>query len=420
MAVVKERRAARIGLLAVSGLTLCLALGPAPAMASTIFAQDTTLEIDGDVDDDVITVTTDGTLITVTDTGTGGATAALNCDQVNGTTVTCPAHLPGEDFPLLRFSVQLDGGVDSFTNQNFVTRSGFVAGGTGSTTVNAGPGQQTVFGGTSDDVLNGGEGNDFMQDGADEFGPSLTGGNDVIDGGPGEDTAEYFRLDTPVNVSLDGVANDGIAGEADNVIAENVRTGNGNDVITGDAGRNSFFAGDGSDLVNGLGGNDTLVAGNSQGGLAPRRGIGGFEGDDTVIGGTGRDELFCGTGFDVGIRDPLDRVSPDCERIGASVAGDTATVGGKKKNKLKVALTCPESEGAPCTGKLKLRANGKKVGKGKFSVAAGKTKNGSAKVSKNGQKALRKAGGRLLVTVRALTSEPGGLSEDSGQILVRR
>lgn len=413
---------ARIGLLGVVALLLGLAFAPAQATASTVSIQSAELDIEGDNDDDVINVSTDGTTLTVTDTGTGGATAGTDCTQAGATTVTCPAVDQG--FPIVHFFVTLNDGVDSFTNQNFVTRSfsQISASGSGSKAINAGPGDQFINGGPDNDVLNGGEGEDSLRDGAFSSGTeNLTGGTDVLDGGPGEDSADYFR-ESAVAVSLDGVANDGAPGENDNVIVENVGGGNGNDVLIGDATRNGLFGNNGSDVVNGLGGNDSVSGGFGGGGQVRlvRRGLSGFEGDDTVIGGTGRDELFCGSGFDVGIRDPLDDVSPDCERIGASVVGDSATVGGKKKNLFKVSLTCPESEGVPCTGKLKVKAAGKKIGKGKFSVAAGKTKNGSAKLSKKGLKALKKAGGRLLVTVRALTTEPGGVSEDAGTILVQR
>jgi hypothetical protein len=57
------------------------------------------------------------------------------------------------------------------------------------------------------------------------------GGNDVLDGGPGRDDTSYSRT-APVTITLDGVANDGEAGEADNVQVEDVFTGDGNDTIT--------------------------------------------------------------------------------------------------------------------------------------------------------------------------------------------
>ena len=418
------RRRGRFGILGGALIALVLVLVPTAASASTIGLDGRDLEIEGDPDGDAITVSTDGTTITVTDTGAGGASQGSGCASANATTVTCPANTP--DGPVDRFDVILDDGVDSFTNQNLVTRQGFISARTviccdtasGSKTINGGPGTQLISGGTDDDVLNGGEGTDSLEDGSFSFSVEPTGGNDVIDGGPGEDTADYFR-DAGVSITLDGVANDGGPGEADNVLAENVITGNGDDTVIGDATANVITTNGGADLANGMGGNDTL-AGDPFSSLIQARGGGGVPGDDTLIAGSGKDDLSCGLGYDQAIHDSDDHVAATCERVGASVRGDSAALRGKKKNKFKVSLSCPESEGVPCTGKLKIRAAGKKLGNGKFSVQAGKTKNGSARLSKKGLKAVRKAGGKLTVTVRALTTEPAGVTEDVGRIFVHR
>lgn len=404
--------------------------GPPPAHASDVVVDFGRLIVIGDNDADAITLSVSGNTLTVTDTGTGGATTSdPECSAVNGTTVTCPT-LPATDDPVTTYQVNLGDGVDSFTNQNFAADfsnvSAFAA--TGAKTINAGPGTQFIAGGTDGDVIDGGDGGDVINDGSGEVAGGDTGGTDTLIGGPGDDLVDYQRAATlPMNVTLDGVANDGYAGENDNVQTEGVATGLGNDVVTGDAGANFIVGYAGDDTLLGAGGADELFGDFSDSpSIAARatsmlRGSPAlFTGNDTLDGGAGRDGLDCGRGIDVALRQPLDEVETDCERIGADVVGDSSTLSGKKKNKFKVALLCPDSEPEACTGNLRVAAGGKKVGKGKFSVTPGKTRNAKAKLTKKGTKAVKRAGGSLLVTVAAKTNEPGGVAESNGSVLVSR
>ncbi len=111
-----------------------------------------------------------------------------------------------------------------------------------------------ITGGTGNDTIQGGSGNDTIDGGA---------GNDQIFGGAGNDTVTYSRDNGAVNVTLDDVANDGMAGEHDDVHGdvETIIGGNGNDTLTGDAAANALNGGPGNDSLYGLGGNDTLVGG---------------------------------------------------------------------------------------------------------------------------------------------------------------
>jgi len=413
--------------LGIGAAALACALAfAAPASASTVSLDGDSLRIDGENDSDQITVSTNGTTLTVVDTGVGGATnGGAPCASVNATTVTCPADPPG-DVVIDRFEVQLENGVDSFTNTNFVTDDGHVhsGSGTGAKTVAGGPGSQEIDGGSGDDNLSGGEGDDSLFDGGRGSGaPVPTGGNDLLDGGPGSDSTTYSRSGpTPLSLSFDGVANDGYPGETDNLVSiENASGGDGNDTLVGDASANQLSGNQGDDVVSGLGGNDSLFGDFPSGGLMALRGlVGTVEANDTLIGGPGRDGLDCGEGPDIGIRDPLDDVRVNCERIGADVTGDSAGLSGKKKNKFKVQVACPDSEASTCAGKLVVSSNGKQIGKGKFSVAAGASKGAKAKLSKKGTKAVKRAGGSLLVSAAALTDEPGGVSESAADVLIFR
>jgi Ca2+-binding RTX toxin-like protein len=372
---------------------------------------------------------------------------AADCQQVNPNTVTCAiAPNANNSSPITRYNVGLGEGVDSFTNENFFANESDVDGfGEGSKTINAGPGSQFLGGGQGNDILNGGEGDDRLRDGntccfallrgngGGAIGPN---GNDVLDGGPGRDETSYSRL-APVTITLDGVANDGETGEADNVIVEDVFTGDGNDTIIGDDGPNALGGGEGSDRVVGNGGDDELFgdfganvflqdsinrAGRKGGPISS-------PGDDTLDGGAGRDGLDCGRGIDVALREPGDAVHVNCERIGAEIADDNSRVKGiskgsqvkpKKRGKFKVRLECDPDEGTGCVGKLKVESDGKKIGKGRFNVTAGEAENGKAKLNKRGLKKLRGAGGSLLVTVTATTSEPGGFAKDRDRIQLHR
>ena len=134
-----------------------------------------------------------------------------------------------------------------------------------------GTGTTTSTGGTQRDILNGDAGDDTL-DGR--------GLNDDLIGGAEIDTADYDGTANR-NVSLDGVANDGAAGENDNVDTENVTTARGNDILTGDANVNRLKGDEGNDTLDGGGGADTLNG----------------DGDnDVLVGGAGGDIFSGGLG----------------------------------------------------------------------------------------------------------------------------
>lgn len=86
------------------------------------------------------------------------------------------------------------------------------------------------------------------------FGP----GREVVEAGSGSDTAMYFRTESDVSVSLDGVANDGEDGESDNALGfENIETADGDDTLIGNASMNRLIGGKGADVMSGRQGLDT-------------------------------------------------------------------------------------------------------------------------------------------------------------------
>jgi Ca2+-binding RTX toxin-like protein len=149
-------------------------------------------------------------------------------------------------------------------------------GGPGNDTLHGGNGNDRLFGGDGNDTLNGDGGNDTLDGGA---------GGDAINGGSGTDVADYSTRSAPVNLSLDGVANDGEAGEGDNLGAdvETLTGGTGDDTLTGNSSANTLNGGAGNDTLSGGGGNDVLS---------------GSVGDDTLDGGAGNDTVDGGAGND--------------------------------------------------------------------------------------------------------------------------
>jgi Ca2+-binding RTX toxin-like protein len=410
------RSARKFGVGALVAITCAIGATAAQASMVTVPFGDS-VSVEGDDDADAIALSGNGDEITVVDTGVGGVTAGGGCTQINATTVSCA---PAVGFKFQYYSVALRNGVDSFVNQNFAQQGGEISGdgATGVKTITGGPVPEFISGGDDSDTLSGGEGNDTFFDGSGDIAVG-TAGNDTIAGGPGSDSVQYQRdSPAPLSLTLDGIANDGQAGEADNLLElENIFGGEGDDTIVGDASQNRLLGGLGADTIIGLGGNDELFG--DFGSNGRNRGIVSTEPlEDTLDGGAGRDGLDCGPGFDLARHDDRDDVSPNCERTGAVLAGESAAVTGKRKT--KVAVECPATEGVACVGRIELSVAGKTVGKGKFSITPDTSKRAKVKLTKKGAKVLRKAGGSLLVSVSLVTTEPGGETVVEGQILIYR
>lgn len=133
---------------------------------------------------------------------------------------------------------------------------------------------ESVLGGPHDDLLVGNDlperfegmgGNDTisMRGGDDFIDERSRNGADVMIGGAGTDTVLYEERTEPLSVTLDTLANDGEAGEGDDVSSdiEGIRTGSGDDVIVGSARPNGIFSNGGDDVVDGRGGGDLVSCG---------------------------------------------------------------------------------------------------------------------------------------------------------------
>jgi Ca2+-binding RTX toxin-like protein len=116
----------------------------------------------------------------------------------------------------------------------------------------------TLTGNAAENILSGGAGDDTLNPGT-----TATGLSDLLDGGEGSDTASFAGYTAGVTATLNG-ANDGTASVNGAAIAslrsiENLRGGDGADVLTGDANANIIEGGLGDDALNGGAGVDTLA-----------------------------------------------------------------------------------------------------------------------------------------------------------------
>ena len=174
----------------------------------------------------------------------GAAGLSINSDPRLDIALAGPAAL----------TVNLDDGDDQLSGAgDVVTGAAYPAaltlyGGAGNDTVRGGAGADTIYGGDGDDTFVGGP----VPDGAD-----------LLVGGPGRDIADYAARTASLAISLDGLANDGGAGELDNVGSdvEVVRGGTANDTLTGGGAVDELDGGPGDDLLVTGSGADTFDGG---------------------------------------------------------------------------------------------------------------------------------------------------------------
>jgi Ca2+-binding RTX toxin-like protein len=198
-----------------------------------------------------------------------------------------------------------DGGTGTFSVR--------AAGGAGADRFVDGPNHARFTPGQGSDSVTAGEGYDWLfasEGAADEA--------DVYDLGPGQDTVDYGVASYPVSISLDDTANDGGAGEGDQVLGAEVAKGGaagdlligsdalpvdelygngGDDEILGGSHYDLVEGGPGDDTIDGRAGTDHLFGDGVIGPDGDDR-IRGGDGNDFVEGFNGRDRLSGGRGAD--------------------------------------------------------------------------------------------------------------------------
>jgi len=275
-------------------------------------------------------------------------------------------------------TVTLDGGpgTDVLRGAPYTPTADTMLGGDGNDKITGGGGADEIDGGAGDDEVDGRDGPDVVRgrDGNDKLLADYWDeqSTDVIDGGPGFDqisnnwVAASGNHQPPIDVSIDGVANDGRPGENDNVTGVESIYLNAPATLTGSDGPDEFttFNTDAGSTYNGRGGDDKITGfdldDTIDGGPGNDTIAGGY-GHDTITGGPGRDTInadnsgaicgytqcrnpygndhvdardgevdtiTCGVGEDVVEADPVDTVAADCETVHRGAGGSAGAGGG--------------------------------------------------------------------------------------------
>ena len=349
-------------------------------------------------------------------------------------------------------------------------------------TLDGGEGNDVMFGSAGDDTMRGGNGNDEVDgeggndnvsggDGDDKlYGDHFKApGSDVVDGGPGFDRVidDYPVGEGPVTVKLDNVANDGRAGENDNLIGIEQIEGPPGTYVGSDAAETFTVGATGqTSSVSGGGGNDTITTLNGSdqvdGGPGDDRLVTGFD-NDNVTGGPGRDTIFsdatgsycgfyvctvpfgndtvnardgeadtidCGVGADRAVLDAID-THANCETVDVSSdrgAGGLTVLSKRSirqiaRRGLRIRVFCP----ARCTIRASLTTNralarGLRLGRSR-QLAAGRKTLRSAGTSTLTLKVARKARrpfSRLRRATVTLTVRRSGTSTLSRRLRLSR
>jgi Ca2+-binding RTX toxin-like protein len=351
--------------------------------------------------------------------------AGKGCAAIDAQTVACAASVAkvdagdGDDTvttPTSAPDVVVRGGDGADT----LTGGGYLSGGPGDDVLAFGElvcieaCRVELDGGAGDDVLRGGPGNDMLSgDGEGAANPfvgdsSVTGpldlaaGNDTIDGGSGDDTVGYVRREG-VRVDLADAAHNGAPGERDRLTGiESVVTGDGPDVVIGDAGDNLLIGGSGADTLIGRGGDDVLLderAPPTQDFLPPTA----PDGEDTLRGGAGDDELVangepgdrlfggpgddlltneyedivartlsCGSGADRVGSPTVGQLLTDCERVTLGDMTLTPRPLRRPGGALRFTATCAGPRGGTaCAMKITLRMGSRRIAQRSLKIAAG-------------------------------------------------
>lgn len=331
-------------------------LEPRRLLASISFdALSGILSVSGTTGNDIIQfqldegdVNTKASSFTVTDSVSTASTPPLipSLQQVLDYIDTGTSEKTSQSFTIAEVrEIAIDGiGGDDLIILGRLPISANIDAGAGNDSVSGGVAADTITGSTGSDYIFGRDDNDVVSGGGVEF----ADGADEIFGGDGFDTANYKDRVGNVNIGIGSVANDGEAGEGDNVHTDIERAvgglgddtfdaggapgavyfyGNvGNDTLNGSDGDDTLIGGPGADVLNGNGGDDFFSAEDLEVDV-----IDGGGGTDTAVIDTGTtDDTVTGVENSVGdevVSDPTTTTD-----AAASLSGGILTVNGTNGN----------------------------------------------------------------------------------------
>jgi len=218
-------------------------------------------------------------------------------------------------------------------------------GGAGDDVLVGGPHGDTITGGDGADTVQAGDGNDHIEGGA---------GADDLGGGDGFDEASYAGAGAPLTLSIGDGANDGAAGENDDIRddIEALAGGSANDVLIGTPGANRLIAYGGQDVLRGGAGPDELI---------------GWDDGDELDAGPGPDRVQSGALDRPLLRDgEVDRL--DCRRHAPVIEADDSDVLTacapplivrraarlRRGSIVTFVARCPRDSAVPCRGRVRL------------------------------------------------------------------
>lgn len=280
---------------------------------------DTIKNMTGGSADDVLTGTDQGETLSG-GPGNDDLRGGLGADHLNGDAGSDTADY-GADARKTGVSVDLNSGTQSQltatpTAEDTSLNSIENVIGTGFDDTLSGDGANNqLSGGGGNDILRGRGANDLLTPGA---------GADTVSGGGGVDIVDYSDHSNPVNLTLDGTANDGADGEKDNVATdvEGAIGGGGDDTLAANPAANAIVAnifdgGPGNDTITSLAGNDTVTGGSG------KDNVDAGAGDDTLnLVDAEADTANCGDGNDTVNADPID-VLTGCEKVNVTASSST-------------------------------------------------------------------------------------------------
>ncbi|HKP89502.1 MAG TPA: calcium-binding protein [Thermoleophilaceae bacterium] len=294
-------RTSHIAIAAV--IAACAAVGPQAASAATVDksvnpgSPDYLWFTASPGEANKVSVSVQGDRIKFRDTG-APVVENGNCTQDAADVVSCPssdvdniyvfagdkANTVYADTPIPIYIDGMEGTSNHLTA--YGSSGNYLRGGAGQDVLASGNGQDELVGNAGPDTLQAGGGKDTLKGGpgGDRLLPGS--GQDEIEGGADWDHVSYEERVTPITISLNDVADDGWAGEGDNVRTdvEEIRSGYGPDLLRGTNGSNVIRANGGEDTIYGYGDADLISAGSE---------------NDKVYGGDGNDQLLGGEGDDM-------------------------------------------------------------------------------------------------------------------------
>jgi Ca2+-binding RTX toxin-like protein len=261
-------------------------------------------------------------------------------------------------------TVRLNGVADDGAageGDNVLGRVTGITGGSGNDVLEAGPRSSGLFGAGGDDMLvgsadgdtiDGGEGNDSVSGGGGDDHLAGGAGTDDLAGGDGFDEASYAGATQPLRLSIGDGANDGAAGENDDIHAdiEALAGGSKDDVLIGSAGANRLIAYGGQDVLRGGAGPDELI---------------GWDDGDELDAGPGPDRVQAGALDRPLVEDgEVDVLS--CRKHAPVIEADAADVLRScapavvvaRRSRLRsgavavLSLRCPKNSAVPCQGRV--------------------------------------------------------------------